>query len=65
MLFKADNLGALIEAISGLIGRPDFQKTLCENGLAFVRNERNWTNSVANYVQVYGGACQEIGGEDA
>ena len=65
VLFKADNLGALIEAISGLIGRPDFQKTLSENGLAFVRNERNWTNSVANYVQVYGGACREIGGDDA
>jgi len=65
VLFKADNREALIEAINGLIGRPDFQQTLCENGLSFVRNERNWINSVANYVQVYGGARQVMGRDDA
>lgn len=65
VLFKADNREALIEAINVLIGRPDFQQTLCENGLSFVRNERNWTNSVANYVQVYGGARQVMGRDDA
>lgn len=65
VLFKADNREALIEAINGLIGRPDLQQTLCENGLSFVRNERNWTNSVANYVQVYGGARRVMERDDA
>lgn len=55
VLFKADNVDALVEAINGLISRPDLQQTLRENGLSFVRDERNWKNSVANYVDVYGG----------
>lgn len=56
VLFKADNVDALVEAINGLIARPDLQQKLRENGLSFVREERNWKNSVANYVQVYGGS---------
>ena len=56
VLFKADNVDALVEAINGLIARPDLQQTLRENGLSFVRDVRNWKNSVANYVDVYGGA---------
>lgn len=53
ILFKAGNAEALVEALVGLLNRPDSWPQLRANGRHFVENVRNWTNSVANYVQPY------------
>ncbi len=58
VLFKADNVAALAGAADTLLSSPELQHTLQRNGLAFVRDERNWRNSVARYVQVYGSAME-------
>jgi PEP-CTERM/exosortase A-associated glycosyltransferase len=56
ILFKADNTTALVEAVHGLLGDMALQQTLRQAGLAHIRDERNWRNSVARYAEVYGGA---------
>lgn len=60
ILFKADDEASLVEAIGRLVGDPALQESLCANGLDFVRDERNWRNSVERYVEVYGGAIQAV-----
>ncbi len=62
VLFKADNAASLVAAIRHVVASPDLQAKLRENGLAFVRDERNWRNSVERYVDVYGGAIRSTGG---
>jgi PEP-CTERM/exosortase A-associated glycosyltransferase len=56
VLFRADDVASLADAVLGVLGSPDLQSRLRENGLAFVRDERNWRNSVERYVDVYRGA---------
>lgn len=56
MLFKADDATSLVSAILNVVASPALQAMLRENGLAFVRDERNWRNSVERYVDVYGSA---------
>lgn len=56
VLFTADEVGSLVEAVLGLLSRPDLQERLKENGERFVREERNWRNSVAVYEGVYASA---------
>jgi len=58
VLFKADDEASLVEAIGRLVGDPTLQESLRANGLDFVRDERNWRNSVERYVEVYGSAIQ-------
>lgn len=53
MLFKADEVTSLVSAIQNLVASPERQAALRENGLAFVRDERNWRNSVERYIEVY------------
>ena len=62
VLFKADNAASLVAAIRHVVASPDLQAKLRENGLDFVRDERNWRNSVERYVDVYGGAIRSTGG---
>ena len=62
VLFKADNAASLVAAIHKVIASPELQTKLRENGLAFVRDERNWRNSVERYLDVYGGAIRSPGG---
>lgn len=62
VLFKADDVGSLVSTIEELIASPELQAHLRENGLAFVRDERNWRNSVERYVEVYNGAISAAGG---
>lgn len=62
VLFKADNADSLVAAIRHVVASPELQTKLRENGLAFVRDERNWRNSVERYVDVYGGAIRSPGG---
>jgi PEP-CTERM/exosortase A-associated glycosyltransferase len=61
ILFAADNRSALVEAIDSLMMSPDLQDRLREAGLRYVRDDRNWTNSVALYASVYGDAVQQPG----
>ena len=61
VLFKAGNAASLVAAIHKVIASPELQTKLRENGLAFVRDERNWRNSVERYLDVYGGAIRSPG----
>jgi PEP-CTERM/exosortase A-associated glycosyltransferase len=62
ILFKADDVASLVQAIQDLVASPERQACLQENGLAFVRDERNWRNSVGRYVDVFGSAIVAPGG---
>jgi PEP-CTERM/exosortase A-associated glycosyltransferase len=53
VLFKADDVASLVDAILDTVDAPQLQARLRENGLAFVRDERNWRNSVERYSAVY------------
>jgi len=53
VLYKADSEAALVTAITKLIGSPSLQEKLRNSGLDFVRNERNWRNSVLKYNDIY------------
>ena len=52
------NMGILPDLPERLVGDPALQASLRANGLDFVRDERNWRNSVERYVEVYGSAIQ-------
>jgi PEP-CTERM/exosortase A-associated glycosyltransferase len=56
VLFKADDVASLVDAIVDTVGSPQLQASLKEGGLAFVRDERNWRNSVERYAGVYAAA---------
>jgi PEP-CTERM/exosortase A-associated glycosyltransferase len=60
ILFKADDEASLVEAVGRLVGAPALQENLRANGLEFVRDERNWRNSVERYVEVYGSAIKAV-----
>ena len=53
ILFKADNICSFVTSVNTLLGSKKLQSTLRKNGLEFVRNERNWANSVEKYEKVY------------
>ena len=55
MLFKADDTGALADALLRLFGEPRRWTELRANGRRFVEAERNWAGSVARYRNVYAG----------
>lgn len=58
VLYKADDASSLVAAIENIVASPELQAGLRANGVAFVRDERNWRNSVERYVKVYGSAIQ-------
>lgn len=62
VLFKADDVASLVDAILDTVDAPQLQEKLRENGLAFVRDERNWRNSVDRYAAVY--AAVKSGADD-
>lgn len=53
VLFKAGDAVALADAVLGLLERRADWPGLRAAGRAFVETERNWRNSVANYVRPY------------
>jgi PEP-CTERM/exosortase A-associated glycosyltransferase len=55
ILFRAEEAGALAEAVLGLLGSPQRWPALREAGRRFVESERNWKNSVARYRLIYEG----------
>lgn len=48
-LFKADDRGALSQAILDMLSHPERWPLMKANGREFVESVRNWRNSVANY----------------
>jgi PEP-CTERM/exosortase A-associated glycosyltransferase len=54
VLFPAGNATALSSAIDALFERREDWQTMRQAGRRYVEDIRNWTNSVANYVPVYG-----------
>ncbi len=58
VLFSADDVGALVQVVQQLLSNVDLQQRLKVNGERFVREERNWKNSVAVYDAVYVGALK-------
>lgn len=56
VLFKADDVEALEQCVRKVLSDPALQQRLKVNGERFVREERNWRNSVAVYEDVYAGA---------
>ena len=55
VLFKADDPGALADALLRLFAEPQRWAELRANGRRFVEAERNWAGSVARYRDVYAG----------
>ena len=55
VLFKADDPGALADALLGLFCEPQRWAEIRANGRRFVEAERNWAGSVARYRNVYAG----------
>lgn len=52
-LFPADNSAALAAKIIKVIDNKDLLTEISEQGLAFVREERNWLNTAKQYLPVY------------
>ncbi|CAA9892256.1 Glycosyltransferase, exosortase A system-associated [Candidatus Methylobacter favarea] len=52
-LFKANNANALAATVLDLLNQPRQWEKLRMAGRLFVEQERNWTNSVSNYKQIY------------
>ena len=53
VLFRADDVSALVNALLDLLNRPESWRTLRQQGRCFVESVRNWRNSVARYRPVY------------
>ena len=53
MLFTAGNCKALAAAILELLDRKSSWQAIRDAGRRYVESERNWTNSVSNYVGPY------------
>jgi len=53
-LFRAGDAGSLVSTVLELLARHDTWPAIKDAGRAYVENERNWRNSVANYKKVYG-----------
>ncbi len=52
-LFEAGKSGALAEALIKTLGNRELWPLIKANGRKFVETQRNWTNSVANYIGPY------------
>lgn len=53
VLFKADDVGSLVEALLGILNDQAKWPTLKASGRQFVEQVRNWRNSVSNYQEPY------------
>lgn len=58
VLFNADDVDALVQCVLKVLPDPGLQQRLKVNGERYVREERNWRNSVAVYEAVYAGAVK-------
>ncbi len=55
VLFDADDVEAFAQAVRLILGSIELQRHLQREGLKFVRDQRNWKQSVAGYQTVYEG----------
>lgn len=55
MLFRAGSAESLAETVVQLLAKREYWPDLRDAGRRFVEQERNWTASVGNYVDVYRG----------
>lgn len=53
ILFQADSADALATSVLTYIDQPALLQQIIDNGLNFVKNERNWLNTAKNYLTVY------------
>jgi PEP-CTERM/exosortase A-associated glycosyltransferase len=53
VLFRAGSSDALVQAVTGLLGRAQDWPALRTAGRRFVENERNWRESVSRYAQPF------------
>ncbi len=53
LLFPAGSAQGLADALAGALAQPERAADIRRAGRAFVERERNWRNSVANYVPVF------------
>lgn len=53
VLFRADDAHAFVAAVQLLMSSADLRQRLQTEGLKFVREERNWAQSVARYERIY------------
>jgi glycosyltransferase involved in cell wall biosynthesis len=53
ILFKAGDSAALAAAILNLLEKKETWQSMRDAGRRYVESERNWKNSVANYVDPY------------
>ena len=61
LLFRAGDPDSLVACVLRLLQSQDLQASLRTNGLDFVRQERNWSSSVARYREVYAAALSSHG----
>ncbi|WP_448556541.1 TIGR04063 family PEP-CTERM/XrtA system glycosyltransferase [Thalassotalea montiporae] len=52
-LFSADNSSALVTKVVDIFQQPQAWSEILANGRAYVEHDRNWKNSVSNYMPVY------------
>ena len=53
ILFRADDTDDMISKIQSLLSNQSLQQTLLDEGLDFIKTERNWEVSVGGYKEVY------------
>lgn len=58
-LFQHDNIDDLAKQAIHILQNPAAQQLIIENGLDFVRNERNWAATTRPYQQLYAGLLND------
>lgn len=58
VLFSADSVTALTEALDGLLADPALRERIGRQGMAWVREEHPWAKTTAVYTQVYAKALE-------
>lgn len=54
-LFQADSAASLASAVTDMLNGRDQWTTMKSNGRRYVEEDRNWSNSVGRYQNIYGG----------
>jgi len=60
VLFRAGDIEDLAVKALATLDQPEKAAAIRANGRRFVEQERNWTNSIANYKSIYGKALGRV-----
>lgn len=63
-LFYADSKEALINKVVEIFQQPEAWPEILDNGRKYVEHERNWKNSVSNYLPVYAALTEKALSDD-